>query len=277
MKYSSELFLNDGNGVSEDGKHFIIHRLNPKRGLPNQPEYIDEEIPIEDGEGWAAEYRKEQKAWATREEAYHDKQINVNGVPTEDGENPMEVVLDLIADNKFSPEVLFEYVDKAEEEKKRIEEEQRRIEEEKRKAEEAKRIVYDGMNIQELTDKLNRSLHSNLSGKGEIFARLSIEYNVDPYLAVAISMHETGCKWNCSRLVKSCNNVGGMKGSPGCGGGAYASFPTLDEGIRAFISNISRNYASKGLTTPESMGPKYAGSQTWATQVRAYMNEIKAK
>ncbi len=166
---------------------------------------------------------------------------------------------------------------KAEEEKKRIEEEQRRIEEEKRKAEEAKRIVYDGMNIQELTDKLNRSLHSNLSGKGEIFARLSIEYNVDPYLAVAISMHETGCKWNCSRLVKSCNNVGGMKGSPGCGGGAYASFPTLDEGIRAFISNISRNYASKGLTTPESMGPKYAGSQTWATQVRAYMNEIKAK
>lgn len=118
MKYSSELFLNDGNGVSEDGKHFIIHRLNPERGLPNQPEYIDEEIPIEDGEGWAAEYRKEQKTWATREEAYHDKQINVSGVPTEDGENPMEVVLDLIADNKFSPEVLFEYVDNAEEEKR---------------------------------------------------------------------------------------------------------------------------------------------------------------
>ena len=166
---------------------------------------------------------------------------------------------------------------KALEEKKRIEEEQRKIEEEKRKAEEARKIVYDGMNIQELSDKLNRTLNSDLSGKGELFARLSVEYNVDPYLAVAISMHETGCKWNCSRLVKTCNNVGGMKGSPGCGGGAYAAFPTLDEGIRAFISNISRNYASKGLTTPESMGPKYAGSATWPSQVRSYMNEIKAK
>ncbi|MBR3198424.1 MAG: glucosaminidase domain-containing protein [Bacilli bacterium] len=166
---------------------------------------------------------------------------------------------------------------KALEEQKRIEEEQRKIEEEKRRAEEARRIVYDGMNIEQLSDKLNRSLHSDLSGKGELFARLSVEYNVDPYLAVAISMHETGCKWNCSRLVKSCNNVGGMKGRPGCGGGAYASFPSLDEGIRAFISNISRNYASKGLTTPEAMGPKYAGSPTWATQVRSYMNEIKAK
>ena len=166
---------------------------------------------------------------------------------------------------------------KALEEKKRIEEEQRRIEEEKRKAEEARRIVYDGMNMEQWSNKLNRSLHSDLSGKGEIFARLSIEYNVDPYLAVAISMHETGCKWNCSRLVKSCNNVGGMKGRPGCGGGAYASFPSLDEGIRAFISNISRNYASRGLTNPEDMGPKYAGSPTWAANVRSYMNEIKAK
>ncbi len=162
-------------------------------------------------------------------------------------------------------------------ERKRAEEEQRRIEEERRKAEEASKIVYDGMTLEELSNKLNRSLNSDLGGKGELFAKLSIEYNVDPYLAVAISMHETGCKWNCSRLVKSCNNVGGMKGSPGCGGGAYASFATLDEGIRAFISNISRNYASKGLTTPETMGPKYAGSQEWPSKVRSYMNEIKAK
>lgn len=160
--------------------------------------------------------------------------------------------------------------------RKQAEEEQRKIEEEQRKAEEAARIVYDGMNMEELSNKLNRSLGSDLSGKGEVYARLSIEYGVDPYLAVAISMHETGCKWNCSRLVKSCNNVGGMKGGSSCGG-AYAAFPTLDDGIRAFISNIARNYTSLGLTTPESMGPKYAGSSTWPTQVRSYMNEIKAK
>ena len=68
-----------------------------------------------------------------------------------------------------------------------------------------------------------------------------------------------------------------MKGPGGCGGGAYAYFPTLDEGIRAYMNNLYKNYFSQGLTTPESMGPKYAASDTWASNVRSYMNEIRAK
>ena len=149
-------------------------------------------------------------------------------------------------------------------------------EEEARKAEEAKRIVFDGLTMEELSNKLNRSLHSTISGRGEIFARLSDELGIDPYLAVAIVMHESGCKWECSGLLKTCNNVGGMKGPGGCGGGAYAYFPTLDEGIRAYMNNLYKNYFSQGLTTPEAMGPKYAASTTWASNVRAYMNEIRA-
>mgnify|MGYP006384337181 CR=1 FL=1 len=42
------------------------------------------------------------------------------------------------------------------------------------------------------------------------------------------------------------------------------------------MNNLYNNYFSQGLNTPESMGPKYAASTTWATQVRTYMNEIKA-
>ena len=60
--------------------------------------------------------------------------------------------------------------------------------------------VYDNLTIEELTDKLNRTLSSDLSGKGESFAKYSIDLGVDPYLAVAIAMHETGCTWNCSYL-----------------------------------------------------------------------------
>ena len=89
-------------------------------------------------------------------------------------------------------------------------------------------------------------------------------------------MHETGCKWNCSTLLKQCNNVGGMKGSPGCNGGSYKAFATLEEGISAYMSNLYNNYFSVGLTTPETIGPKYAASPTWASQVTTYMNEIKA-
>ena len=157
------------------------------------------------------------------------------------------------------------------------EEERKAAEEEARRAEEANRIIFDGLTMQELTDKLNRTLNSTVAGKGETFARLADEYGVDPYLAVAIVMHESGCQWECSGLLKTCNNVGGMKGPGGCGGGAYAYFPSLDEGIRAFMANLQKNYFSQGLTTPEAMGPKYAASTTWAAQVRSYMNQIRAR
>jgi len=147
-----------------------------------------------------------------------------------------------------------------------------------REAAEAERnkIVYDNMTLDQLSEKLNRSLNSTISGQGYAFASSAIELGIDPYLAVAIVMHETGCKWECSSLLKQCNNVGGMKGAGGCNGGSYASFPSLEEGIRAYMNNLYKNYISQGLTTADAMGPKYAASSTWSSQVNAYINEIKA-
>ena len=133
-------------------------------------------------------------------------------------------------------------------------------------------IVYDNMTIEELSMKLDRVLHSTMSGKGNLIATYALEVGVDPYLATAIILLETGCNSSCSRMVNTCYNVGGMKGS-GCG--AYASFPSLDEGIKAFIDNLNRNYYSYGLTTPETMGPKYAESKEWPMKVNNYINKIK--
>jgi hypothetical protein len=107
-----------------------------------------------------------------------------------------------------------------------------------------------------------------------LYASYSLEKGVDPYLAVAISLEETGCNWNCSRLVKTCNNVGGMKGK-GCG--SYGAFPTLDDGIKAFIDNIYRNYVAYGLLTADEMNPKYAANPAWSTNVNAYITRIKNK
>ena len=134
--------------------------------------------------------------------------------------------------------------------------------------------VYDGLTMEELTDKLNRTLSSDLTNMGYAYANYSIELGVDPYLAVAISMHETGCKWNCSYLAKVCNNIGGQKGS-GCGD--YAAFDSLEEGIYAFISNIKRNYVDYGLLTAEEMNPKYAEDPMWSSKVNKYIEEIKNK
>lgn len=133
-------------------------------------------------------------------------------------------------------------------------------------------IVYDDMTMEELIDKLNRILSSDLTGKGESFATYSIELGVDPYLAVAIAMHETGCTWECSYLAKVCNNVGGQKGE-GCG--EYKAYDTLEEGIYGFILNIKNKYVDYGLVTAEQMNPKYAEDPEWSTKVNKYIEKIK--
>lgn len=138
-------------------------------------------------------------------------------------------------------------------------------------------IVYDGMTMSELTEKLNRSLKSTIAGKGDIFASYSLERGVDPYLAVSIMLLETGCNWSCSSLMRRCNNVGGQKGSPSCDSGSYKSYPSLDEGIKGFIDNIADNYYAYGLTTPEAMNKKYAASNMWAIKVNNYISSVKAK
>ncbi len=146
--------------------------------------------------------------------------------------------------------------------------------EEKAEKIEVEPIVYDGLTLDELSKKIDRSLNSTISGKGYLIASHSIEKGVDPYMATAIMLHETGCKWGCSYLVNSCNNVGGQKGS-GCG--EYSYFDSLDEGIIAFIDNLERNYINYGLTTPEAINPKYAEDPNWAANVNKYIEIIKAQ
>ncbi len=136
-------------------------------------------------------------------------------------------------------------------------------------------IIYDGLTEEQLTDKLNRSLKSTLSNTGFIFAKYTKDTGIDPYLAVAIVLHETGCKWNCSELVNQCNNVGGVKGGPTCNGGSYKAYPSLEEGIYAYLDNLYYNYYEKGLKTPEQINPYYAESTVWASAVNNYIFEIK--
>ena len=138
-------------------------------------------------------------------------------------------------------------------------------------------IVYDGLTMNQLAEKLNRSLNSTISGKGYLIASYSLQLGIDPYMATAIILHETGCNGTCSSLVRECNNVGGQKGGPSCGGGSYKAYPTLDEGIMGYLDNLYRNYYAYGLTTPETIGPKYAASTTWASQVNNYIAMVKSR
>ncbi len=139
---------------------------------------------------------------------------------------------------------------------------------------EEEKVVYAGMTLQELGDKLDRSLNDTIAGKGYLIASYALEKKVDPYIATAIMLLETGCTWHCSNLVTKCNNVGGQVGS-GCG--SYRSFPTLEAGIKGFIDNLSKNYFAKGLDTPEEINKKYATDKSWYKKVNSYIKKIKNK
>ena len=131
--------------------------------------------------------------------------------------------------------------------------------------------VYDDMTLEQLAEKIERNLNSTLTGKGYLIASYSLQQGVDPYLALAIMLHETGCAWSCSTLTQVNHNVGGMRGSNG-----YLYFATIDEGIKAFIDNLSRNYVRYGLTTAETMNSKYAENPNWHVAVNRYIEQIKA-
>lgn len=138
-------------------------------------------------------------------------------------------------------------------------------------------IIYDGMTLTELTNKLNLSLGDYMTNTGYFFAKFTKDTGMDPYLAVSIVLLETGCKWKCSSLTTKCNNIGGLKGGESCDGKSYRRYDTLEEGIDGYLNIIYKNYILEGLTTPELMNPKYAASSQWAIKVNKYIEEVKNK
>jgi len=133
--------------------------------------------------------------------------------------------------------------------------------------------VYDGLTFEELVDKLNRNLKNDITNKGDVIASKCLELGVDPYVATAIILHETGCgQSSCSKIARECYNFGGQKGS-GCG--MYKRYYSVDEGLQGMIQNLYNNYYSKGLTTIDTIAPRYAESSAWPAKIHWYVNKIK--
>ena len=138
--------------------------------------------------------------------------------------------------------------------------------------------VYEGQTLEELAARLNRHLGNDIvAGKGELIATESLNKGVDPYIVVAIIAQESGCTGSngCSNLARYCYNFGGQKGKPSCNGGAFRQFDTVDEGLVGLIDNLSRNYFALGLTTPETIGPKYCEGNEWAGHITWFVNKIR--
>jgi hypothetical protein len=137
-----------------------------------------------------------------------------------------------------------------------------------------RRNYFNGESKEEIARKINRYLNSTLKGKGEYIVEYSLSVGMDPYLASAVMLQETGCAWTCSYLTRVCNNVGGNKGKPSCNNGSYKRFSSIEDGIRFAIDKLN-SYYKKGYTTAKEINPFYAGDKTWYVKVNNYISKLK--
>lgn len=133
---------------------------------------------------------------------------------------------------------------------------------------------FNGEKSEDIAKKLNKHLKGVLKNKGEFITEYSLSVGMDPYLATAVMLHETGCTWKCSYLSRVCNNVAGNKGKPGCNGGSYRKFDSIETGMKFAIDKLNKYY-QKGYTTPKEINPFYATDKTWYKKVNNYIKKLK--
>ena len=131
-------------------------------------------------------------------------------------------------------------------------------------------LAFEGKSVLEVAEVLNKTLGGVLVNQGEAFARLSMEKGMDPYLLVAISIHETGN--GTSSAARNKYNFGGLMCS-----GRLCTYSSVEDGIEKYVNVVYKNYFLQGLTTAETMNKKYAASTSWAMQVNAWYDRIKNK
>lgn len=104
-------------------------------------------------------------------------------------------------------------------------------------------------------EELNKHLKNAFQNHANDFINAAAKNKIDVILLVAIAQHETG--YGTSQAVKEKNNPGGIMDTA-TNMQTIRHFPTLAEGIDFMARNLYKNYISKGLTSIQQIGQKYA-------------------
>ena len=135
---------------------------------------------------------------------------------------------------------------------------------------------YNGESIESVAKKLEKYFKKTpLEGYGEHMASSSIKKGANPYLIGGIVLANTKCNTDCTIIFKNCNNVGDLRGSPGCFGGSYKKYNSIEESIDDLVDYIYDKFIVNKLTTPTAIYQKYGKDITWAFKVTNYMEKIK--
>lgn len=98
---------------------------------------------------------------------------------------------------------------------------------------------------------INNTFKGGLKNEGELIVSIANKYGIEPNLFAAILASESGYGKHSKH-----NNYGGLM-DPKTGCSKLQKFDSIEAGLEAVASNLARNYIAKGLSTPETIGPKY--------------------
>lgn len=121
-----------------------------------------------------------------------------------------------------------------------------------------------------------------LEGKSEQIQKIAKKHNVPPKLFMAIIASES--QWGKGVNATKQKNPLSVMGA-GTIHSDHAKFDTIEKGVEAGAKNLDELYISKGLTTPEKIGPKYAPTEgatndptgmnnSWIPTVKSIMSSL---
>jgi len=134
--------------------------------------------------------------------------------------------------------------------------------------------IAGGANAQDARVQKLASFFANygsvLGQYAQTFIVAADEHNLDYRLLPAIAMQESiGCK----REIPGTHNCWGW----GIYKGKTTTFDTYDQAINTISKLIAKDYAGKGLNTPEEMQKVYNPTNTsdWTTKINYFINQIQ--
>ena len=134
---------------------------------------------------------------------------------------------------------------------------------------------YNGESVEKIIEKMKKFfVETPLEGYEENIVNVSVRNNVNPYLVSAIILESTSCKYNCTVIFNECNNVSSTKGKPGCFGGSYRLYDSVEDSIKDLVESIKSKF-SEDEQIPNKMYSKFDRNAIWAFKVNKYMDEIK--
>ena len=110
---------------------------------------------------------------------------------------------------------------------------------------------------------------SPMTGYGKTFIAAADKYDLDWRLLPAIAFQESTLGKNT--IFGSFNAFGwGVLDNSTVG----MSFVSWDEAIFTVAKGLREDYYNSGLTTPETINPRYAGDKNWNVKVKHAMDEL---